>query len=66
MDGFTAKSDIPKLNICQMQTLGRDQANKWRNLELDLSKTARKAIKFGSVGTSWSVKNAHFASFTTD
>jgi hypothetical protein len=46
MDGFTAKSDIPKLNICQMQTLGRDQANKWRNLELDLSKTATKAIKF--------------------
>ena len=42
------------------------EAHKWRDLELDLSKTARKAIKFGSVGTSWSVKNAHFALFITD
>ena len=42
------------------------EAHKWRDLELNLSKTATKAIEFWSVGTSWSVKNAHFALFITD
>ena len=40
--------------------------HEWHDLELNLSKTATKAIEFWSVGTSWSVKNAHFALFITD
>ena len=42
------------------------EAHKWRDLELNLSKTATKAIEFWSVGTSWSVRNEHFALFITD
>ena len=54
------------LHISQCRLWAKIEAYKWCDLELVLSKTATKAIEFGSVGTSWSVKNAHFALFITD
>ena len=67
MHFWLTKSTINRIQTYKRFSLCRlwaeIEAHKWRDLELNLNKTATKAIE---VGTSWSIKNARFALFITD